>query len=679
MLGLLFLFLCWLTGRWLWEAGLGRAAQDAIAGTKVPEWVVREPVSWVAGMVTLGWTTYLVGYLCREAAHPLAIGNTASFALGFAVLYKSFRKFRRAPGALNLQPLRSPNLVPVLIAAIGGSIFGYLCFRTFFLDGSQLGAGVSVFSDFGPHVAVIRSFSVGHNFPTEYPHFPAGDARYHFLFQFFAGNLELLGLPLDWAFNLPSLIVFVSALLLLYALATVLTGRAVAGGLTVFLFCFRPGVAGYHFAFESGSFSEFVRRFLSNTQFIAVTKHEDWGLWNQNVYLNQRHLSLGLTVLLFALLSAFPLLVRSSCAAGAPPSSLPSRIKDAWLTRSAWFPRPVAQGGLCLLPVGLLLGASGFWNGATVIGALLMLGVMTLFARHRLELAGLATVAVVLAWLQNRLFLGAGALAVKPEWVFGFLADEPRSLYSVFTYAWRLLGLTPVLVLAGVVVWFWRCREPREDNLRRAWLAAALAPLVFAFVVKLTPDIAINHKYVMISVAALNVFVAWLLVRIADSGTIGKVVASACVPLVCLTGLVDFVTVLNKSRREHAILADLAHPAHVWIVANTSPKDRLLTDWYSYHTLLFTGRKIFYGWPYYAWSAGYDTGARERLVKAVYGGRDWRVTREILKSNHIAYVVIDDGNRRSDLYHLQEDFLRSHLAVVFEQGDTVILKVPNDS
>jgi len=41
---------------------------------------------------------------------------------------------------------------------------------------------LSVFSDFAPHLAVIRSFSFGSNFPTEYPHFADGTIRYHFLF-----------------------------------------------------------------------------------------------------------------------------------------------------------------------------------------------------------------------------------------------------------------------------------------------------------------------------------------------------------------------------------------------------------------------------------------------------------------------------------------------------------------
>jgi len=66
--------------------------------------------------------------------------------------------------------------------------------------------GWSVSSDFSTHLAVIRSFSYGSNFPSGYPHFADGNMRYHFMFMFLAGNLEFLGLRLDWAFNLPSIL-----------------------------------------------------------------------------------------------------------------------------------------------------------------------------------------------------------------------------------------------------------------------------------------------------------------------------------------------------------------------------------------------------------------------------------------------------------------------------------------
>ena len=52
----------------------------------------------------------------------------------------------------------------------------------------------------------MRSFSMGNNFPTEYPHFGGQDVKFHFMFQFFVGNLEFLGLRLDFAYNVVSVL-----------------------------------------------------------------------------------------------------------------------------------------------------------------------------------------------------------------------------------------------------------------------------------------------------------------------------------------------------------------------------------------------------------------------------------------------------------------------------------------
>ena len=38
-----------------------------------------------------------------------------------------------------------------------------------------------------------------------------------------------------------------------------------------------------------------------NTSFIGYTVNENWGLWNFNVYLNQRHLAFGLLMVTLAL------------------------------------------------------------------------------------------------------------------------------------------------------------------------------------------------------------------------------------------------------------------------------------------------------------------------------------------------------------------------------------------
>mgnify|MGYP001611185792 CR=1 FL=1 len=55
--------------------------------------------------------------------------------------------------------------------------------------------------DFGLHLSLIRSFSLGDNFPPQSPFFPGESLPYHYYFDLFTGLLEKLGLRIDIAFN----------------------------------------------------------------------------------------------------------------------------------------------------------------------------------------------------------------------------------------------------------------------------------------------------------------------------------------------------------------------------------------------------------------------------------------------------------------------------------------------
>lgn len=83
---------------------------------------------------------------------------------------------------------------------------------------------------------MMRSFSKGNNFPTEYPHFGGQDVKYHFMFQFLVGNLEFLGIRLDFAYNIESVLALLGFLMLLYSIAKRLTAGLAAGILTLVLF-----------------------------------------------------------------------------------------------------------------------------------------------------------------------------------------------------------------------------------------------------------------------------------------------------------------------------------------------------------------------------------------------------------------------------------------------------------
>ena len=101
-----------------------------------------------------------------------------------------------------------------------------------------------------------------------------------------------------------------------------------------------------------------------NTTFIGYTTNENWGLWNFNVYLNQRHLAFGLLIVSLVIWLFMDWL---DIAVPRKKKALSGFVTD-FFTKKAW--KCICE---MTLMAGMFLGLTSFWNGAAVIGGLLIL------------------------------------------------------------------------------------------------------------------------------------------------------------------------------------------------------------------------------------------------------------------------------------------------------------------
>ena len=181
----------------------------------------------------MGWLTYFAALAAGTAQpdnrHPLTIANAVvmSAAAVFIIVSEVIKRKKKTPSEHQKLSVRNGLVIAFFIV-----LTVFVCsmmYRSFNILQSTLRVGYSVFSDFAVHLGMIRSFSFGNNFPTQYSHFAGQDIRYHFMFEFLAGNLEYLGLPLDHAFNFPSIISFVSMSMLLFTFTVRLCGSRITG------------------------------------------------------------------------------------------------------------------------------------------------------------------------------------------------------------------------------------------------------------------------------------------------------------------------------------------------------------------------------------------------------------------------------------------------------------------
>ncbi len=683
----------------------------------------------LVGLLISSWFTYLAGLAFFWTSEPLLWGNLL-FLLGvIAVL--SWPKWKGRVIKDKAGATRE-NRADLYIPRPKGSgiadwlfIIGYvvlvswMMFASFNTKGGKLQIANPEYSDFGPNTALMQSFAVGHNFPTEYPHFSGDRIRYHFLFYFQAGNLEFLGLDPAWSLNLLSITTLVAMLVLVMTLGEVLFNSRAVGRFGSLLFFFFGSLSYIPFLRKQASVRGAIQAITHIREYLPTIfpyRGDAWGTWSQVTYLNQRHFAsaIGLVVLVLvflviryrtvpakakAHLFRTPLanLTRLFAGRGRPGSSdthqnletaCPQTVpgcetgsgdaitaerkampetttntvsEDASLgeavpeaqhesvpvtvakertaeTVVTWEPLRAALPGFIFS--GVVLGLLPMWNSAVFLAAAAILGLLFILCPQRIQMLGLAVTSGVIA-LPQMLYLGTGSgRAHMPKLLhWGYTIDHPTTVnvvkYLGFTFGFKWLLIAVALVFA--------------TSLQRRFFLAILSLIAIAFSFQFTIEVLANQKFIHIWVIMANLFVAfalWRLWHLSVAGTTlpGKFAAIVTTLLIIPGGIIDFFPIHNTGWSEVAYKND---PLIDWLKKNTTPRDIFLTDRFVNHPILMAGRRVFYGWPYYAWSAGYDATKRDRVYTELFENKDpWKVY-HLLKENHISYVAYDNAVRQA--------------------------------
>jgi hypothetical protein len=259
----------------------------------------RMAASFLVGLLLSTWITYIGASAFAWSPKPLIWGNAIFFSIAAIVIYKLKDHSPIGSNALLVRPEGASKWDWLVIVACLVMV-SWLMFATFDEENGKLLIGHKVWSDFGPNLSLIQSFIQGHNFPTEYPHFPGDSIRYHFLFWFQAGNLGFLGLKPNWSLNLLSIFSITSMLILVMALGEVLFNSRIPGRIATLLFFFHGSFSYIEFFKSYSSFNEALDAIYSLNSFIPSGypfRGESWGVWSQAVFINQRHLTSGIGIL----------------------------------------------------------------------------------------------------------------------------------------------------------------------------------------------------------------------------------------------------------------------------------------------------------------------------------------------------------------------------------------------
>ena len=516
MIGIVYILLCIACGGVLCNL-LFKNLKHPTAETGLPAFMTELPAWYLTGTVFVTWMVYLFAYLFRKAEEPLLFGNAAALFIVAGIL-AAFCFFGQGREKLcNIKSgVRSFFFGktgeegahgPILYTLTAVAFTGFLMFLTFKVIDNSIYVGYSVFSDFAPHLGMIRSFSVSNNFPTQYSHFAGEDIRYHFMFQFMVGNLEYLGLRLDLAFNLPSIFGMTALYMLLFVFVVRLTKSRLCAYLTAFLFTFRSSFTVFRYMAEQWK-GDVWNALKQNTEFLGYTQNENWGLWNLNVYCNQRHLAFAMALMVLALLLFLPYaeqmgekLINVKKNSGTGFACRMAQVKTLFFTKTAFGVSDIKFA----VGMGLLLGAIAFWNGSVLVATLSMLFFMAAVSEYRLDYLVTAVITLVLYFCQSALVVEGSV--VSPAYYFGFLADN-KTFWGVLVYIAELTGIVLFVALVGAAL---------VSGVKRYLFFVFMVPFILAFTLALTVDVTVNHKWIMMSLMLLSVFAAIVLTALLKS------------------------------------------------------------------------------------------------------------------------------------------------------------------
>ncbi len=474
--------------------------------------------------------------------------------------------------------------------------------KTFNINSTgNLEISTKVWSDFAATIPLIRSFSFGSNFPPEYPIFAGPPIRYHFGFFYLVGFLEKAGLPLDIALNSLSILAFFSLLIVIYYLGKTVFERKSVGVLSVFLFLFNGSLSFIEYFKNNPPSLNTFSQIVHNNTFSSFGPYDGnivSAFWSLNIFTNQRHLALAYASFLALILLIY---------------SLANTSKKITIIQA--------------LLIGIFIGIFPLVHLAVfgMIGiALLVFFIIYPKLRIYILVAGVTALAIAIP-----LILSMGSSQVSTSFFRpGYLVEQLT--LANFTQFWFYnLGFVLILAPIGFLL-----SSKKQRKLFIPFIVLFVVGNLFQF----STEIAANHKFFNVFVIGANFYVAFLIVRLWKKRIAGKIASILLLFLLTLSGIIDLFPILNDTRLE---IKDYPNDPSVSFILENTPKDSVfLNSSFLYDPASIAGRKIYLGWPYFSWSAGYDTSKRHNLMNDMFSSSDKDSACSALLSENIDYLEI---------------------------------------
>jgi len=453
--------------------------------------------------------------------------------------------------------------------------------------------------------------------------------------------LEKAGVGLDWALNSLSVLSFFALLLAIYFLSKELFQKRFISVLSCILFLFNGSLSFLEFFKKHPISLHTPLEIINNNTFPSFAPYDGSNLvsafWSLNIYTNQRHLAFAYAAFLLLILFVYR-----------------AHKKTEWLSLNK------------SLILGILIGFFPFIHLSVFAMMEFSLIILFLFFGNiRKKLFLIALVSAIIA-LPQIIYMGSPSI---PTGFFhpGYIIDNLTTL-SFLRYWFFNLGFVTILAPIGYLL-----AKRRQRKVFLPFILFFLIGNLFRF----SPEMAANHKFFNLFLIGANIFAAYSIYRLWKYKLLGKIIAIFYVFIMTLSGIIDIFPIKNDV---YAEIKDGKNNEIEQFIINNTPKDSVFVNAsYIYDPASLAGRKILLGWPYFSWSAGYDTDRRLKTLKDILQSSDLAQACSLLKTEGIDYIEIQNPTPIEGVEINYDFFEKNFKEIYFSQEGNILIYNVNTS
>lgn len=594
-------------------------------------------LSFLTGVLLSSWVTFLGSLLFSNTEYPLLYGNLIFFVFALAILWILQRRIviKLKESLFRFNSSLHYSKKAFLLTAFWAFLFIFFLFLMYhsFSYDSKIGVfhiAVKSWSDFSTHMATLRSFSLGDNFPPQSPLYAGEFFRYHFLLWFFVANLEFLGLPLHHSLNVFTGVSMLALVFAIYSLAKLLIKKESVAVVAVILFLLNGSLTFYRLIdwqnIVVGTWNNLSRHVISNL-FISSGlpfRGEEWGLYSLNIYTNQRHFPFAMAVF---------------------GSLLIILLKYATEHHSS--------NKKIFLYMGIMIGLMPFAEVFTFMTLSIVFFLFFLFSKQKSGLLLTGIIAFLLSAPQMYFLKDPSGQYPKLNLGYTF---EP-TLENFLLFLGIIFGAKMLFLFIGFFA-------SNKEGKRLALIT--LPVLLFPFVVRLGPEQIHGHKFFNLWLVAAYPFIALGVIYLIQKLRIIPIKAIvAFIVLITLggAGLLDIIAIEKDARMTFSEKSDSLFQ----FVKTQTPKESVFLTDESWHSpIVYAGRKLLLGNGYIPWSFGYDAAARIENIRVMFAAKDQEQFCRLAKEFSIDYIMFDQNSK----YRFEnKEFFDQHFPLVFQRDN----------